>query len=76
MVNGKTVLLHERNVLRSGLKNGQNSRIMDLENYPEVLESLKQRRKNQMKNNINSDRVFISNPRKAFETALRRANIK
>ena len=48
---------------------------MDLENYPEVLESLKQRRKNQMKNNINSDRVFISNPRKAFETALRRANI-
>ena len=76
VVNGKTVLLHERNVLRSGLKNGQNSRIMDLENYPEVLESLKQRRKNQMKNNINSDRVFISNPRKAFETALRRAKIK
>jgi len=25
---------------------------------------------------INSDRVFISNPRKAFETALRRAKIK
>ena len=49
---------------------------MDMENYPEVLESLKERKKEQMKNNIYSDRVFPSNPRKAFEKALKRAGIK
>jgi integrase len=76
VVNGKTVLIHERNVLRPGLKNGENSRIMDLENYPEVLGALLERKKNQMKNNIYSDHVFTSSPRKSFETALRNANIK
>jgi len=76
IVNGKTVLIHERNVLRPGLKNGENSRIMDLENYPEVLDALLERKKNQMKNNIYSDRVFTSNPRRAFATAMRNANIK
>ena len=76
VVDGKTVLIHDRNVLRPGLKNGENSRIMDLENYPEVLGALLDRKKNQMKNNIYSDHVFTSNPRKAFATAMRNANIK
>lgn len=49
---------------------------MDLENYPEVLDALLERKKNQMKNNIYSDHVFTSNPRKSFQTALRNANIK
>ena len=47
-----------------------------MENYPGVLESLKERKKEQMKNNIYSDRVFTSNQRKAFEKALERADIK
>ena len=75
VVDGKTVLIHDRNVLRPGLKNGEKSRIMDLENYPEVLEALKERKKNQMKHNIYSGHVFTSNPRKAFATAMRNANI-
>ena len=49
---------------------------MNLENYPEVLEALTNRRKNQMKNNISTNHVFVSNPRKAFETSLKRANIE
>ena len=48
-VTGKVVLIHEKNVLRSGLKNVDNSRIMEMENYPEILESLKERKKEQMK---------------------------
>ena len=32
--------------------------------------------KDQMKNNIYSDRVFTSNPRKSFETALKKAEIE
>ena len=75
VVDGKTILIHDRNVLRPGLKNGEKSRIMDLENYPEVLEALKERKKNQMKHNIYSGHVFTSNPRKAFATAMRNANI-
>ena len=75
VVDGKTVLIHDRNVLRPGLKNGEKSRIMDLENYPEVLEALKERKKNQMKHNIYSGHVFTSNPRKVFATAMRNANI-
>ena len=73
VVDGKTVNEYDHYVLRDGLKNGESSRILDMELYPEVLDSL---RKRKMKTQIYSDSVFISDPKRAFRTALKRAEIK
>ena len=72
-VKGKTVNEYEHHVMRNSLKNGENSRIIDMQLYPEIMKNLRDRK---IKTQIYSKKVFISSPRKAFETALKRAEIK
>ena len=72
-VKGKTVNEYEHHVMRNSLKNGENSRIIDMQLYPEIMKNLRDRK---LKTQIYSKKVFISSPRKAFETALKRAEIK
>ena len=72
-VNGKIVNDYDHHVFRDGLKNGESSRVLDMSLYPEVLDRL---RKRKMKHQIHSNKVFTADPRRAFRTALKRAEIK
>jgi integrase len=72
-VDGKIVNCYDKHCFRKGLKNGEPSRVLDMSLYPEVLDCL---RKRKLKHQIYSESVFYSDPKKAFRTALKRAEIK
>jgi len=70
-VNGKTVLIHEKNQLRNGLKNGSKGRVLDIENMPKLRKMLLER-----KLESTSNLIFPKSPRTAFRTAVKRATEK
>ena len=72
-VNGKFVNEYDHHVFRDGLKNGESSRVLDMSLYPEVLDRLRKRKFRLQKF---SNDVFTADPKKAFRTALKRAEIK
>ena len=72
-VNGKIVNDYDHHVFRDGLKNGESSRVLDMSLYPEVLNSLRDRK---IATQIYSKKIFTADPKKAFRTALKRAEIK
>jgi integrase len=72
-VNGKFVNEYDHHVFRDGLKNGESSRVLDMSLYPEVLDRL---RKRKFRHQKFSNDVFTADPKKAFRTALKRAEIK
>jgi len=71
IVRGKTKLIHEKNQLRNGLKNGSKGRVLDVENFPKLRQMLLER-KIKSKSNL----IFPKNPRTAFRTAVKRATEK
>ncbi len=73
-VDGKTVLKLDKNVIRSGLKNGDASRTLSLKPYPELKQWLLDRKKRQMVSG-HADRVFPTTPKTAWRNALKRAGI-
>ena len=68
IVRGKTKLIHEKNQLRKGLKNGSKGRVLDVENLPKLRQMLLER-----KLESTSNFIFPKNPRTAFRTAVKRA---
>ena len=68
IVKGKTKLIHEKNQLRNGLKNGSKGRVLDIENLPKLRKMLLERKLESTDNLI-----FPKNPRTAFRTAVKRA---
>ena len=68
IVKGKTKLIHEKNQLRNGLKNGSKGRVLDIENLPKLRTMLLER-----KLESTSNLIFPKNPRTAFRTAVKRA---
>jgi len=71
IVNGKTKLIHEKNQLRKGLKNGSKGRVLDVENLPKLRQMLLERKLESASNFI-----FPKSPRTAFRTAVKRATEK
>ena len=71
IVKGKTKLIHEKNQLRSGLKNGSKGRVFDIENLPKLRMMLLER-----KLESTDKLIFPKNPRTAFRTAVKRATEK
>ena len=71
IVKGKTKLIHEKNQLRNGLKNGSKGRVLDIENLPKLRKMLLERKLESTDNLI-----FPKNPRTAFRTAVKRATEK
>ena len=68
IVRGKTKLIHEKNQLRKGLKNGSKGRVLDIENLPKLRQMLLERKLESA-----SNLIFPKNPRTAFRTAVKRA---
>tara|TARA_R110002020_G_scaffold143378_2_gene315586 strand:+ start:729 stop:2048 length:1320 start_codon:yes stop_codon:yes gene_type:complete len=68
LVKGKTVLIHEKNQLRNGLKNGSKGRVLDIKNLPKLRKMLLERKLESA-----SNLIFPKNPRTAFRTAVKRA---
>ena len=68
IVRGKTKLIHEKNQLRKGLKNGSKGRVLDIENLPKLRTMLLERKLESA-----SNLIFPKNPRTAFRTAVKRA---
>lgn len=73
-VKGKMILEYDRNVIRPGLKNGDDSRTLSLKPHPELKQWLLDRKKKQMVSG-HADRVFPTDPKKAWHNALKRAKI-
>jgi len=71
IVRGKTKLIHEKNQLRSGLKNGSKGRVLDVENFPKLRQMLLER-----KLESTDKLIFPKDPRTAFRTAVKRATEK
>ena len=70
-VNRKTVLIHEKNQLRNGLKNDSKGRVLDIENMPKLRKMLLER-----KLESTSNLIFPKSPRTTFRTAVKRATEK